>query len=302
MLDEQKKKLQDTLNDISSAFRAPMDDFTGSQMDTSDSNEHSSATTPQMEFTEAYRLRGVSTEPKVIYFIHPDTKSNVQGETKWWRVEFGSYQTSESHIIRDEVSLETVLEKASSENTEALLVYANDAAINMDPVALSKPLQDFVKKDNLAFLEEIQNETMGTGIIGDWDNVRNDNPPAYDQYPYNNDFHDISAAEFNRRNTEKGGDGEPNSAFSSTTLTPNTEVGDDVRDIEMAEVGGSNAFYNSMPMPMTGISGTNVDDEVVDVLLSPEMETDSEEGKKEGEDKGSSEQVRYVGDAGARGG
>jgi hypothetical protein len=299
--DEQKQELQDTLNNTANAFRAPMEDVTNSEMDTSDSKVHPSATKPQIDFTEAYRLRGVSTRPNIFYLLHPDINSNVQGEMQWWRVEFCSYQTSESYIIREKVSLETVLEKASTEHTEALLVYANDEAINMGLVALSKPLQDFVQKDNLAFLEEIQSETMGTTVIGDWDNVRNDEPPDYNQYPYNDDFQTISAAEFNRR-VKKSSDGEPSSAFSSTTLTPNTEIGDDARDIEMSEVGASNAFFNSMPLPMAGINGGSMDDEVVDVVLSPEMETDTEEGKKEGDEKENRKTVRYVEDAMAKGG
>jgi hypothetical protein len=55
-------------------------------------------------------------------------------------------------------------------------------------------------------------------------------------------------------------------------------------------------------MPMTGINGGGMDDEVVDVVLSPEKESDLDEPNKEGEDKENVKTARHMQEGMPKGG
>lgn len=180
-----------------------------------------------------YKLYGVATRRDVIYLLHPDTTSNVPGAKQWWRVQYDN-ESGTANILRSRVDQQQVLERATTEAASVLLIYANDAATSEPPLPLSKPLADFVKKDKLAFLEELQKnhdlgvsagwEDFGDEPQGEWS--KSTEPPGY-----NHDWANINA----QYHGEKGRQSE---ALSSATLTPNTEVGSESGVREMVEVNG----------------------------------------------------------------
>ncbi|XP_014550761.1 hypothetical protein COCVIDRAFT_114639 [Bipolaris victoriae FI3] len=190
--------------------------------------------TPEDAMHYPYHLHGVATRRDVVYVRHPDIQSDVPGAMQWWRMQYDS-ESSNPIIRRDRLTLQEVIERATTESASALLVYANDDAMSVEPIPLAKPLLDFVKRDNLNFLEELQKNATGWEGYNDYDNagqtswdnstVRWDKPPVgdwvEDTFPAdNNEWSQISTKELHNRARN-------DSNMSSATLTPNTEVGDD---------------------------------------------------------------------------
>ncbi|CAO2649656.1 Nn.00g070410.m01.CDS01 [Neocucurbitaria sp. VM-36] len=228
-LDEQTAQVRKTLDNISGRFKPPVDDGTDVTMDATDV-EYPKGQSPQDAMEYPYHLYGVATRRDVIYLLHSDIKSNDSGAKQWWRMQYDT-ESSNPVIMRDRLTLQEVIERATSESASALLIYANDAATSVEPLPLSKPLEDFVKKDKLNFLAELQKNAPGWEDYGDcgdtakggWDKE----PPTYDY-----DWSNVSAKEFHSHDRN-------DSNISSTTLTPNTEVGDDGGGVrEMVEVNG----------------------------------------------------------------
>jgi len=219
---------------------------------------------PQDAMQHAYQLCGVATRRDVIYVLHPDTASNVPGAKQWWRIQYDN-ESGMANMIRDRVDKQQVLERAASEAASALLIYANDAAMSEKPIPLPKPLEDFVKKDKLCFLEELQKshdlgsgngwEDFGDEVRGDWD--KTGDPPEY-----NHDWANISSRQYHDEKNKQS------SGMSSATLTPNTEMdGEGVR--EMVEVnGGVDAMAGLRSDPM-GLDTQNRDTQMVDVKEVP---------------------------------
>ena len=250
-LTEQTKKVQETIRGISSRFKPVVDDGTESLIDITDS-EYPEGQGPQDAMHHPYHLCGVATHLGVVYLQHPDPKSNVPGAKQWWRVQYDT-EASSPTIRRDPVTQQDVLERAATESASALLIYAHADATSVEPLPLSKPLEDFVKKDGLNFMEELQKsakgwegmeyDTAGDVAQGGWDQ----NPPDYEH-----DWSNISAQEFHKHDSN----------MSSATLTPNTEHDDGGGVQEMVEVnGGMDA--------LTGISSrassSTVEGDVMDV-------------------------------------
>ncbi|KAF2115070.1 hypothetical protein BDV96DRAFT_687792 [Lophiotrema nucula] len=262
VLDEEKTKIRKTLSTISDNFKAPIDDSTDSFMNTAQTDiTTANGTSHERPLTHPYKLRGVSTRSGVFYILHPDTTSNISGAEQWWRMEY-STATSEAYIFREKVTLAQVLEKASSESNKALLVYANEEALSTRNGQSDTPglLRQFIKQDNLKFLEELQSDYPGLDNVfdpdanikplGDWDV---DEPPTYaDDYAHHGgtsvfgnqwtadpSYGDISARDFHEQNSRS-------SDLSSATLTPNTEPDDEVlpdSGTEMREINGGIAAW-----------------------------------------------------------
>jgi hypothetical protein len=286
LLEEQKKKAQELVDGISSRFRPPFDEGKEAQQKGVDSAGVSQSDTSDpstlLEHTHAYRLCGVSTRSGVYYLPNPDAKSDMSIYNQWCRIEF-STATSDTVIFRDHVSLSTVLDRASSEYSSALLVYANDSALNTPTIPLSEPLQEFVNKDNAKFDEEYRgggwdygSETVDIEPLGGWNQVNayNDAPPNYaDDWAHyggsstslpekdasastntntNTNLYNTSSmdtvfgtsglknaksvqephySDFNNNGDKSGYAEKADSAMSSTTLTPNTEIEDEGIDM-----------------------------------------------------------------------
>ena len=177
---------------------------------------------PEDAMERPYHLWGVATRRDVVYVRHPDIKSDIPNATQWWRMQYDS-ESANPVIRRDPLSLQEVIERATTEAGSALLVYANEDATAAEPLPLPKPLQDFAKKDNLNFLHELQENATGWEGYGDYGNTAtggwdNTNPPAFED----NGWSEISAKEFNSSSRPRN-----DSNMSSATLTPNTEIDDD---------------------------------------------------------------------------
>jgi hypothetical protein len=247
-LEQQTQQVQKTIAGISGRFKPFVDDgvdktpntANDSAMDTSkdtakdttaSATEESSSTPSKHKYPKGqepsdamnipYKLQGVATRRDVVYLLQPD---KVTGAKQWWRMQYDS-ESANPIIRRDQLSLEEVIERATTESASALLVYANDDAMNVESTRLSEPLEAFVKKDNLNFLQELQSDLTGWETYGNdfgnvaqggWDN----NPSTPDA---TSDFELISADEFH--NSEKKRE-RINSNLSSATLTPNTEIDD----------------------------------------------------------------------------
>ena len=242
-LEKQTQQIQKARDGISGRFKPPVDDGVKIDTDIADT-VYPEGQSPQDAMEYPYQLCGVATRRDVVYLLHPDIASDVPGAKQWWRMQYDT-ESANPVIMRDRLTLQEVLERATSESASALLVYANDTAMSSEPTPLSKPLEDFVKKDNLNFMEELQKNSTGWEDYADddadvarggWDN----DPPAYENW------NDMSAKAFHKHSRN-------DSNMSSATLTPNTEIDDEGPVMqEMVEVnGGIDA--------MTGLSDTNND-------------------------------------------
>ncbi|KAI4945806.1 hypothetical protein J4E91_007720 [Alternaria rosae] len=199
---------------------------------------------PEDAMERPYQLWGVATRRDVVYVRHPDIKSDVPNATQWWRMQYDS-ESANPIIRRDTLSLQEVIERATTEAGSALLVYANEDATAAEPLPLPKPLQDFAKKDNLNFLHELQENATGWEGYGDYGNTATGGwdttvPPAFEE---DNGWSEISAKEFNSSSRPRN-----DSNMSSATLTPNTEIDDDAPVTqEMVETnrGGTGAMSSA---------------------------------------------------------
>lgn len=213
-LDQQNKEIREILGGISNRFKPIVDDGVENSKDITTA-KIPEGQSPQDAMKTPYRLYGVATRRDVVYLLHPVPESDPPTK-QWWRVQYDAESASPT-ILRNAVSLSEVLERATTESASALLIYANDDALSVEPLPLSKPLEDFVKKDNFAFMEELQ--TARTADWGynvptpqnDWDG--NGNPAAW-----NDD--------------EWGNNGTRDFRNESETLTPNTEV----ESVEVQEI------------------------------------------------------------------
>ena len=262
-LEEQQKQAQAALDDITMYFKPTVDDGAEALIDLT-GPDYPEGQSPQDAMQHPYQLCGVATRRDVIYLLHPDTASNVPGAKQWWRIQYDN-ESGTANIIRDRVDQQQVLERATSEAASGLLIYANDAAMSERPIPLPKPLEDFVKKDKLCFLEELQRghdlgsgngwEDFGDKVRGDWD--KTGDPPEY-----NHDWANISSRQYHAEKSKQS------PGMSSATLTPNTEIdGEGVR--EMVEVnGGVDTMAGLRNDPME-LDSQNRDTQMVDVKEVP---------------------------------
>jgi hypothetical protein len=195
---------------------------------------------PRDAMKTPYRLQGVATRRDVVYLRQPAVGSNIAGASQWWRMQYDS-ESSNPTIRRDRLTLEEVIERATTESACALLVYANPKAMTAEPAPLPEPLEAFVKKDNVNFLRELQLNITGWEDFGkDFGNVAQG---GWDNNPYppdstDDDFQFISAEQFHSRERN-------NSNLSSATLTPNTEVDDAPEMVEMGRRASSETVGRS---------------------------------------------------------
>lgn len=248
-LEKQTELMKSTIVEISRRFKPRVDDGVtdGNAGNTVDGVANKTETeavesdkvtlpdgqAPDDAMHHPYHLQGVATRRDVVYVRHPDIKSDVPGAMQWWRMQYDS-ESSNPTIRRDRLSLQEVIERATTESASALLVYANDDAMSVEPTPLPKPLLDFVKRDNLNFLEELQKDAANWEAFNDYGDVtqtewdanqgRWDPPPEGDWEDAtvpddSNGWSQVSAKELKNRTRN-------DSNISSATLTPNTEIDD----------------------------------------------------------------------------
>jgi hypothetical protein len=231
-LDEQTKEIRETISSISGRFKPVVDDGAENLIDLTETT-YPEGQTPQDAMQHPYHLCGVATHLGVVYLLHPDAKS---GTKQWWRVQYDT-ETSSPSLRHDRLTLQEVVERASTESASALLIYAHPSATSATPVPLAKPLDDFVKKDNWAFEEELQKNATG------WEHMDyEDDAPAgtWDKAPpdYEYDWHSVSARQFHSNGNGNANANANEGNVSSATLTPNTEMGDAAGVREMVEING----------------------------------------------------------------
>jgi hypothetical protein len=225
-LDDQTKIARDMMSKISARFKPTLDYDNETLIDI---NEYPEGQSPHDAMHDPYRLRGVATHMGVVYLLHSVPGSDT---SQWWRVQYDT-DSGSTTIRRDRISEDEVLERAATESATALLVYAHDDALSVTPVPLSKPLIDFVQKDNLNFIEEIQKD-MSSGWEDMAYDTSNDAPKGgwqEDPPGYEDDWVATSVNAYQQH--QRSG-----SNLSSATLTPNTEHDDDGGVREMVEVNG----------------------------------------------------------------
>ncbi|OSS45247.1 hypothetical protein B5807_10232 [Epicoccum nigrum] len=267
-LEEQQNKVQETLNSITNRFKPVINDGNEALIDLT-APEYPEGQSDQDAMHHPYQLCGVATRRDVLYLLHPDTASNTPGAKQWWRVQYDN-ESGTANIIRDKVDQQQVLERATSEAASVLLVYANETAFSETHLPLSKPLEDFVKKDKLCFLEELQkNHDLSAGEWMDYgDEPKGNWSKSTDPPGYNHDWANISAQQYYDANRKES------SGQSSATLTPNTEPDGDPGVREMVEInGGMDTMAGLRSDPMDVDSQTQSrDTQMVDVKEVPAEE------------------------------
>ncbi|KAL6703111.1 hypothetical protein ACN47E_010173 [Coniothyrium glycines] len=231
-LDEEAAQIQKAMQEVSNRFKPVIDDGSDVLMDATEP-QYPKGQTPQDAMTHPYKLCGVATRHDVVYLLHPDIKSDVTDGKQWWRMQYDT-ESSNPTIRRDKQTLQEVLERATTESASVLLVYANDDATSIPPLPLSKPLEDFVKRDKLNFLEELQKSASSWEAYGeDYGNIAQGGwEKDLPDYGYGDEWNSMSAQQYHTHDRN-------DSNMSSTTLTPNTEIGDDGPVMrEMIEING----------------------------------------------------------------
>jgi hypothetical protein len=242
-LEERTQQVQTTMAGISGRFKPLVDDGADkthenpndSVMDTTEDaakaieepikHTYPEGQKPGDAMNTPYRLQGVATRRDVVYLLQPD---KVTGVTQWWRMQYDS-ESSNPIIRRDQLTLEEVIERATTESASALLVYANDEAMSVERSPLPEPLDAFVKKDNVNFLQELQSSLTGWEDYGNTDYGNDYGNVAQGGWDYtstpdaNSDFEMISAEQFHSSEKKRERN---HSNLSSATLTPNTEIDD----------------------------------------------------------------------------
>ena len=116
---------------------------------------------PQQPPHHKYTLRGVSTNPHTTYVLEQtkpddddDMLSSDAKDWQWWKTGFVSSDTKP--IVREKVTEEFVLNAAQHESSDALLIYASEAAISYQLEELPAQLRNFVRADNLNFAKELE--------------------------------------------------------------------------------------------------------------------------------------------------
>ncbi|KAE8396221.1 ubiquitin interaction motif protein [Aspergillus alliaceus] len=140
-----------------------------------------------------YTLRGVCTEPHVIYVLRPrahkeeivDNNSTTTNEWQWWRISFSTddakarqaesaesqqgdtSSTKNADVIgytARKVREVEVLKAAREESKNVLLIYANGNAMDFGEEPAPSPLQEFVNADNMAFAAEFKEQEQKENV------------------------------------------------------------------------------------------------------------------------------------------
>ncbi|KAI0381757.1 hypothetical protein F5Y04DRAFT_254284 [Hypomontagnella monticulosa] len=112
--------------------------------------------------THKYSLRGVALTSELSYVCvrEYDDSVVIDGEPmrrdQWWKIAY--YSNDATPIKTQKATLEEVLDAAGTESRNPILVYASEAAMEIEPIPLSDALRMFVRADNRSFQQELAQE------------------------------------------------------------------------------------------------------------------------------------------------
>jgi len=285
-LEEQAQQIRTMRDSIAARFKPIVNDDVDVMMGSA-STDFPMGQSPQDAMHYPYKLWGVATRRDVVYLLHPDMTSDVPHARQWWRMQYDT-ETAHPTILRDRLSLQDVLERAASESASVLLVYANEEATSSDPMPLPTALEQFVKKDNLNFLEELQKDSTAWEAFGDQYSTSVPENWKKSGYDYrNDDWNNVSAQEFHVQCDV----GRVDDSMSSATLTPNTEIddvdekrfdveGNEVVMQEMVEISGSDGVKRRRESSetigeMDGVKHEKIEPKLIDVEMDDVKEVPS---------------------------
>ena len=118
---------------------------------------------PKSSPTHKYILQGVISKPHLFYVLEKGNEDDEDQDMvspsapghQWWKVEYISSSATPAQVSK--VTELEVLNAASTDGKKVILVYASERAMSFEHKPLPKPLQDFVRADNLAFKSELDN-------------------------------------------------------------------------------------------------------------------------------------------------
>ena len=198
-VEEKVKILEERQVNLESQIRDIMSDLTDP--------DHSS-----MPLKHKYVLQGASTKPNITYFrklnhdlIGMEDNEEPHEVWQWWRTAWGEaaeQQASQSNGASNDVnaagsttpfsirrvSVQEVREAVRDEHSTAMLVYADEAAMQFPVSSLPISLRKFVEQDNRAFgIESSQGHVQHVGRQRTWSNETN-STVMDDSNPFDDDM------------------------------------------------------------------------------------------------------------------
>ncbi|KAM0239264.1 hypothetical protein ACHAPO_003235 [Fusarium lateritium] len=119
---------------------------------------------PEPMTCKKYLLRGVATSPHIIYVCRREEEDLIEldGEEskpadQWWRLAYTPYG-DQSATRAEKLDIKQVLKQMWDDTNKPLLVYATEEALKAPKQPLPPQLERFVKVDNKAFRQELEEE------------------------------------------------------------------------------------------------------------------------------------------------
>lgn len=227
-----------------------------------------------------YVLQGVSTKPNVTYvrklnqdLIGMDDEEEPHQVWQWWRTAWDETTTNADSRMADpqvnadgnvpfsvrRVTIGEVLEAIQSENRVAVLVYADEIAMNFRPSPLPTSLRQFVEKDNQAFEDEMSSQhVQQVGRVRSWseetNSTVNGNNDPFDDATYQTDGREMTPMSTSTIQRSPDGQPSPKRPRSSDESTasmewewkddpPSYEAVTDTQQPEMVQKKGNKIGY-----------------------------------------------------------
>ncbi|KAM5342343.1 hypothetical protein ACJ41O_013309 [Fusarium nematophilum] len=118
---------------------------------------------PKPMTCKKYLLRGVATAPHIIYVCQREEADLIDLDAEerkpsdqWWRLEFTPKE--DEAVKAEKIEIERVFRDMWLETKKPLLVYATEEALSTPKQPLSSQLERFVKAENKAFRQELNQE------------------------------------------------------------------------------------------------------------------------------------------------
>lgn len=182
-----------------------------------------------------YTLQGVSTKPNVTYvrrlnpdLIGIDDEEDVHEAWQWWRTAWDESRPNTNPQITaadadagdsvpysvQKVTVAEVLEAVRSENNVAVLVYADETAMNFRPSPLPASLRQYVQTDNQAFEAEMSSQHMQhVSRVRSWseetNSTVNGNDDPFDDGSYPMDAREATPMSTTTSTIQRSLDGQP---------------------------------------------------------------------------------------------